>query len=168
MTNTPPPNLNFATHPGASGTPPMTASPQTNGAIRLPGTPQMHPQQGIRMSSPAPNYFGSSTNSTPAVTPIATNVNPAMGYGMNGGGMGGMGMGMGMGMMGGTTMVPQQGHSQQAQLHQTLQPQQRPMQAQVQQQPFHTTQQQQVQSSTTPATSQAQGKDPFADLVGLF
>ena len=65
-------------------------------------------------------------------------------------------------------MVPQQGHSQQAQLHQTLQPQQRPMQAQVQQQPFHTTQQQQVQSSTTPATSQAQGKDPFADLVGLF
>lgn len=155
-TNTPPPNLNFATHP-TIGVPPVSTSPQLNGSIRLPGTPQVRPQQGVRMGSPAPNYF-----STPTSTgPTAPSAGSGMGYGMNGG-MGGIGLS-------GASIAPQQVyHPQQAQLHQTVLSQQRPIQLQQQhqQQPLQPQSQQQANSSN--ASGQAQGKDPFADLVGLF
>ncbi|KAJ3484739.1 hypothetical protein NLI96_g5437 [Meripilus lineatus] len=147
MTNTPPPNLNFSTHPGMGNTP-VAPSPQMNGAIRLPGTPQVQPQQGIRMGSPAPNYFGTPQSTTPAAT------NPTMGYSMNGGSMSGMGMGGNMGM----SMPPQHLLAEHTHFHQALQPTQRPAS-----QP-----QQQAQPTSSTNANQAQGKDPFADLVGLF
>ncbi|CAL1710803.1 unnamed protein product [Somion occarium] len=120
-----PPNLNISTRPSTVSPQPSTPA---HGSIRLPGTPQVHAQSGPRMSSPTPNYFGSS--STPS--------GPAPGFGLNGGGFG----------------------------QQTLQPQTQFFQQQQQQQ--HHPQQQPQQPPPQAQSGQAQGKDPFADLVGLF
>ncbi|ESK91585.1 vhs domain-containing protein [Moniliophthora roreri MCA 2997] len=118
-------------------------------AIMLPSTPAN--------GSPARN----GTPGTPGMAPqggMAMNMgmnSPAMGAGM-GMGFGGMGagmvsgMGMGMGMSG--PSQPQQ---------QSFFPTQQPTQ-------LHQQQQQNSPSNSSTAPSQASGKDPFADLAGLF
>ena len=108
------PSLNVATRPVAGTPQPGPATPM-QGSIHLPGTPQIHPQTGSRISSPAPNYFSNSP--------------------------------------------PQQQQQQQPPTY--FHQQQQPIQPQQQFQP-----QQPQQQQTQPA--QTQGKDPFADLVGLF
>ncbi|KAH8096807.1 VHS-domain-containing protein [Cristinia sonorae] len=117
-----------APSPYNHGTSTPTSTP--GGMIRL-GTPQLQPQgSGSRVTSPAPNYFSSTTQNTlPTGAGLGfSNTNGSNGFG---------------GLGGGQIMTPQQQQS-------------RP------------SQQQQQPQTNNPQSGQAQGKDPFADLVGLF
>ncbi|KAH9918762.1 VHS-domain-containing protein [Epithele typhae] len=134
---------------GSSSHPSTPQAPTLmNGSGSAPVTPNR-----TGMASP-PMGMGSIRLGTPQLqpgTPQAHTPQTGMGMGAN------MGMGMGMGM----SMQHQFQQQQQQQPSQgfAMQGFQQPMQPQQQQQP---------QTQAPANGQQAQGKDPFADLVGLF
>lgn len=141
--SSPPPNIGVAQRalsPQYSGS--QNGTPM--GTIRLPGTPQ---GQTARLGSPGPNYFSPVSSPTGQVG-MGAGMGAGMGSGMSVGMGSGMGAGMGRGMNGmSNTVFGSQ-----------------PMQPQQQQQ-----QQQSPAAANNPTpNNQSQGKDPFADLVGLF
>lgn len=127
-------------HPGSTATPPAS--------IMLPSTPAFG-------GAATPNYFNTlqqqhtpSQPMTPNMGGMGMQAQRPMGIGMGMGMGGGMGMGMGGGM--GLGVATQSPHPAQSTPHPQLQPQQ-------------------PQAQATPTQPQTQGgKDPFADLAGLF